>query len=87
MSQADLISGANPGEDSALVAGPAAPSPDPGFSRLLDDATSQKPYLAAPPSTPAVTSYNVRNLLNGQFPPPDSGAGYLFANIALNEED
>ncbi len=69
MSQADLISGANPGGDSALVAGPAAPSPDPGFSRLLDDATSQKPYPAAPPSTPAVTSYNVRNLLNRQSPP------------------
>jgi hypothetical protein len=87
MSQVDLVPGANSDGDSAPVAGPAAPSPDPGFSRLLDEATSRKPYLAPSSPPPSVAKYNVRNLLNGQFPPPDSGAGYLFANIALNAED
>ncbi len=62
-------------------------SPDPGFSRLLEESKSpRRPYVEEPPTTPAIAKYNAHNLLNGQYPPPDSGAGYLFAVVALDNE-
>ena len=66
---------------------PKAPSPEPGFSSILDSESTLKPYKIESEPTPAMAKYNVHNLLNGQYPPPDSGAGYLFTHISLNEED
>jgi len=85
MDPADITPITDPSAD-ALNALPPASSPDPGFSRLLDSATARKPFLENPPKTAEMAKYNVHNLLNGQFPPPDSGAGYLFAHISLNNE-
>lgn len=64
-----------------------APSPEPGFSSILEGESTPKPYMPESEPTPAMAKFNVHNLLNGQFPPPDSGAGYLFTHIALNDED
>ncbi|MFP6868190.1 MAG: hypothetical protein VCE91_02365 [Nitrospinota bacterium] len=68
----------------ALNAPPPASSPDPGFSRLLDSATGQKPSIEESPKTAEMAKFNLHNLLNGQFPPPDSGAGILYSHISLN---
>jgi len=62
-------------------------SPEPGFSHLLDSATDRNPYLIDPPKTVEMAKFNVHNLLNGQYPPPDSGAGYLFSHVSLNNEN
>ena len=66
------------------VNAPPPVSPDPGFSRLLDSAAGQKPSIEESPTTAEMAKFNLHNLLNGQFPPPDSGAGILFTHISLN---
>ncbi|MEE9275337.1 MAG: hypothetical protein V3V62_08535 [bacterium] len=36
---------------------------------------------------PEVISFNVRNLFGGQYPPPDSGAGFFHITLALMDEN
>jgi len=53
---------------------------------MLEEASPQ-PSAPEPPPVPAsIERFNSMNLLNGQFPPPDSGAGYLFITVALKNE-
>lgn len=61
-------------------------SPDPAFSRIMNDAMESidSPDSSSSPST---ISFNANNLLNGQFPPPDSGAGYTFTAVSLMGEE
>ncbi len=85
MKPVDNVSINDPEAETLPSALPPASSPDPGFSHMLDEETSRKPHLPEAPRTPEMAKFNVHNLFNGQFPPPDSGAGYLFALISLNE--
>ena len=39
-----------------------------------------------PIPSPSVTAYNSLNLLNGKFPPPDSGAGFIFTVVTLQQD-
>ena len=57
-----------------------------GFSAFLDAAAAEAAEPQPRPLPPAVTAYNSLNLLNGKFPPPDSGAGVLFTQIAMKNE-
>jgi hypothetical protein len=71
-------------------ASPAAPpargAGGPAFSELLDAIAAEggEPQPQGP--SPTVTAYNTLNLLNGRFPPPDSGAGFLFTVVAMHQE-
>ncbi|MEK6709636.1 MAG: hypothetical protein AABZ64_03575 [Nitrospinota bacterium] len=64
---------------------PAGGAGDTGFQRVLDEASAGE---AGDPggAASAVRAYNAVNLLNGKFPPPDSGAGFLFTVVAMNQE-
>ncbi len=83
----DLIVNSDTGGETLPPTPPKAPSPEPVFSSILEGEFTPKPYMVESAPTPAMAKFNVHNLLNGQYPPPDSGAGYLFAHISLNEED
>lgn len=82
----DLVINSDTDGEILPPAPPKAPSPEPGFSSILDSESAPKPYMIESAPTPAMAKYNVHNLLNGQYPPPDSGAGYLFAQISLNDD-
>lgn len=62
-----------------------SPSPDPAFSRIMDEAMNAGD-LPDPPLLPARESYITHSLLNGQYPPPDSGAGFTFTAVSLLDE-
>ncbi|MBI3025900.1 MAG: hypothetical protein HYY66_09580 [Candidatus Tectomicrobia bacterium] len=68
---------------------PAGGAGDFGFSDFLDAAGASaeggEPRARALPSS--VTAYNSLNLLNGKFPPPDSGAGFIFTVVAIMNEE
>lgn len=68
---------------------PAGGAGDFGFSDFLDAAGASaeggEPRARALPSS--VTAYNSLNLLNGKFPPPDSGAGFTFTVVAIMNEE
>ncbi len=51
------------------------------FSRLLAEASDSESREKA--LSPAVIAYNERHLLGGQFPPPDSGVGFLHTAVSL----
>jgi hypothetical protein len=61
-------------------------SPDPAFSRIMGEAM-KSPSSHESSSSPTTISFNANNLLNGQFPPPDSGAGYTFTTVSLMGEE
>jgi hypothetical protein len=67
---------------------PAEGGGDFSFSDFLDAAGAPaeggEPRARVLP--PAVTAYNNLNLLNGKFPPPDSGAGFIFTVVAIMNE-
>jgi hypothetical protein len=87
MSEIESVPNADPDAESLAQALKKQASPDPGFSRLLEENESpRKPYVEESPTTPAMAKYNAHNLLNGQYPPPDSGAGYLFTIVVLDNE-
>ncbi len=87
MVEIEAVPNSDPSAESLAEALKKQASPDPGFSRLLEESKSpRKPYVEESPTTPAMAKYNAHNLLNGQYPPPDSGAGYLFAVVALDNE-
>ncbi len=87
MSQIEAVPNADTGAESMAEALKAQASPDPGFSRLLEESESpRRPYVEESRPTPAMAKYNAHNLLNGQYPPPDSGAGYMFAIVAIDNE-
>ena len=65
---------------------PAGRAGDFGFAGLLDAASAAYGNGGAEPPSPAVTAYNSLNLLNGKFPPPDSGAGFIFTVVAIMNE-
>jgi hypothetical protein len=83
----DLIVSSDTGGEMLPPASPKAPSPEPVFSSILESVSTPKPYMIESAPTPAMAKFNVHNLLNGQYPPPDSGAGYLFTHISLNSDD
>jgi hypothetical protein len=58
----------------------------PGIFANAGQRDRKTPYMTPRPKTPEIAKFNAHNLLNGQFPPPDSGAGYLFSYIAMNNE-
>lgn len=68
---------------------PAGGAGDFGFSDFLDAAGASaeggEPRASALLSS--VTAYNSLNLLNGKFPPPDSGAGFIFTVVAIMNEE
>ena len=73
-------------------ASPPAPRPsggagDFGFAGMLDEAGAPADSPGARDRSPAVNAYNALNLLNGRFPPPDSGAGFLFTVVAIMNEE
>lgn len=65
---------------------PAGGAGDTGFQRMLDEASAGE--TEDPGGTAStVRAYNAMNLLNGKFPPPDSGAGFLFTMVAIMNEE
>lgn len=72
--------------DISAASAASVASPDPGFSRIMDDALLAAE--ATQPNAPAAATavFNAYNLLNGQYPPPDSGAGYTFTTVALHAD-
>ena len=85
MPQIEDVPNADPSAESLVEALKKQASPDPGFSRLLEESeSSRRPYVEKSRPTPAIAKYNAHNLLNGQYPPPDSGAGYIFTTVALD---
>lgn len=85
MSEIDPIANINSGADFPSRDVPPSASPDPAFSRIMADAMNTAETPEAPP-LPATETYNSHNLLNGRFPPPDSGAGYTFTTVSLRGE-
>ncbi|OGL60916.1 MAG: hypothetical protein A3J27_09650 [Candidatus Tectomicrobia bacterium RIFCSPLOWO2_12_FULL_69_37] len=63
---------------------PARSGGDFGFAELLDAARAGGEDARSP--SPSVTAYNSLNLLNGKFPPPDSGAGFIFTVVTLQQD-
>ncbi len=85
MSEIHPVAGAIPGAEAPSRDVPPSASPDPAFSRIMADAMNTTETPDAPP-LPATEVYNSHNLLNGQYPPPDSGAGYTFTAVSLRDE-
>jgi len=86
MSEIGPAANANSGTDIPSPGVPPSASPDPAFSRIMDDAVN----AAEPDETPlllATKTYNSHNLLNGRYPPPDSGAGYTFTTVSLKADE
>ncbi len=82
MSEIGPAAGANSGTDIPSRDIPPSASPDPAFSRIMNEAASAAETPEAP-LLPSAETYNAHNLLNGRFPPPDSGAGYTFTIVSL----
>ncbi len=86
MSETGPVSGANSGMDIPSRDVPPSASPDPAFSRIMNEAIEAAEPAEAP-LLPATKTYNSPNLLNGKFPPPDSGAGYTFTIGSLRADE
>ena len=86
MSETGPVAGANSGMDIPARDVPLSASPDPAFSRIMNEAMNAV-EPAETPLLPATKLYNSHNLLNGQFPPPDSGAGYTFTTVSLRNDE
>lgn len=83
----EFISVEGQGPLPALPSAQAQRKGDFGFAALLDAAGAPGGEAAEPDApSQAVAAYNVLNLLNGRFPPPDSGAGFLFTVVAMKNE-
>ena len=86
MSETGPVAGANSGMDIPSRDVPPSASPDPAFSRIMNEAINAAETAEAP-LLPATKTYNSHNLLNGRYPPPDSGAGYTFTTVSLRANE
>ncbi len=87
MSEINQVDGPHPNPEIPSRDVPPSASPNPAFSRIMNDAMSAAELPEAPLLPSATEIFNARNLLNGQFPPPDSGAGYTSTHISLQDEE